>query len=405
MMMALEQSVATEFLSWQSCIDETIKNNSALKSAYKSLESSQYSASGAYSGFFPQVTGSLDYSKNEGNTSDFQRNYSATISASETLFNGLQDKAKVNQAAAQVRVQEANLTTFKAKVSFDLKSAYAGLLFAEQSFSLQQEIIKRREDNLKLVTLRFQGGRENRGSMLLSKAYLNQANFDALQAKNNIRVAQAQLMNILGRDEDLELTVSENVPLDASTSEPNFRQLMLSTPDHVQFIAQEDVADSGITAARAGFFPTLSLNASTGKQGPDWFPQETHRTLGLTLSVPLFGGGKDYYATKSAVALFDVARSTRENGDRQTLAKLKQTYTVYIEAIEKLKVDESFKVAALKRAEIARSKYNNGLMTFEDWDLIENDLIVRERTVLQSQQDLTTAEAAWQQAQGKGVIP
>ena len=75
-----------------------------------------------------------------------------------------------------------------------------------------------------------------------------------------------------------------------------------------------------------------------------------------------------------------------------------------MESIEKLKVDQSFLEAALKRSEIARSKYNNGLMTFEDWDLIENDLIARETAVLQSQKDRATAEAAWQQAQGQGVF-
>jgi hypothetical protein len=44
-------------------------------------------------------------------------------------------------------------------------------------------------------------------------------------------------------------------------------------------------------------------------------------------------------------------------------------------------------------------------MSFEDWDRIENDLIQRQKTVLQSQRDRVTAEAAWEQAQGKGVIP
>ncbi|MBI2519740.1 MAG: TolC family protein [Bdellovibrio sp.] len=387
-----------------------MSNNSELKSAYQSLESNQYSAKGAYSGFFPLVTGSFDYNESEGGTlfsrqtTDNQHRYSATLSANYSLFNGLQDNAKVAQAAAQLRSQEANLVAIKAKLSFDLKSAYAELLFAQRSLGLQQDIIRRREDNLKLVQLRFLGGRENKGSVLLSKAYLNQGHYEILQARNNIQVAQAQLSRVLGRDEELELTLDEDVTLETLSEAPDFRRIMLSTPDHHQFMAQEDSADAGIKAARSGFFPTLSLSASTGRVGSEWFPENENRTIGATLSFPLFGGGKDYYGTKSAVATFAVARASRENGDRQTLTRLKQAYTAYVEAIEKLKVDESFKQAALKRAEIARSKYNNGLMSFEDWDLIENDLIVREKTVLQAQRDRTKTEAAWQQSQGKGVI-
>jgi hypothetical protein len=47
----------------------------------------------------------------------------------------------------------------------------------------------------------------------------------------------------------------------------------------------------------------------------------------------------------------------------------------FVEAVEKTKVDNSFWEAASTRARIARQKYNNGLLTFEDWDVIENDLI------------------------------
>ena len=83
---------------------------------------------------------------------------------------------------------------------------------------------------------------------------------------------------------------------------------------------------------------------------------------------------------------------------------LKQTHAAFVEAVERLSVDEAFLEAAITRAEIARSKYAQGLMSFEDWDRIENDLIVRQKAVLFSRRDRVTAQAAWEQAQGVGVI-
>jgi hypothetical protein len=44
-------------------------------------------------------------------------------------------------------------------------------------------------------------------------------------------------------------------------------------------------------------------------------------------------------------------------------------------------------------------------MTFEDWDLIETDLINRQKTELQARRDVVLAEAAFEQAQGKSVFP
>lgn len=90
---------------------------------------------------------------------------------------------------------------------------------------------------------------------------------------------------------------------------------------------------------------------------------------------------------------------------RDVRTKLKQTFASYQEAVERLKVDTELLDAATIRAEIARNKYNNGLLSFEDWDIIENDLISRQKFVLQSRRDRIVAEAVWEQAQGKGVIP
>ena len=86
------------------------------------------------------------------------------------------------------------------------------------------------------------------------------------------------------------------------------------------------------------------------------------------------------------------------------MARLRQAHVNLVESSERLKVDESFQEAVTLRAEIARSKYNNGLTTFDDWDLIESDLINRQRAVLSSQGNRVIAEAAWEQAQGRGAL-
>ena len=120
---------------------------------------------------------------------------------------------------------------------------------------------------------------------------------------------------------------------------------------------------------------------------------------------PLFNGGKDYHGTRSASAAWQAAELNRFNINRDLLVRLQTTYSAFVEAVTKLRVDESFVKAATLRAEIARKRYNNGLMNFEDWDIVETDLINRRRSYLQSKRDRVIAEAAWEQAQGKGVLP
>ena len=45
-------------------------------------------------------------------------------------------------------------------------------------------------------------------------------------------------------------------------------------------------------------------------------------------------------------------------------------------------------------------KYNTGLMTFEDWSVIETDLINREQNLLNAQNNAVQAMASWEQAIG-----
>jgi outer membrane protein len=403
---------ADRVLTWPACVELAAKNNSELQASVRRFEAARDLEGVARGGFFPSVVGSLNFDEGKltagGTTVDTPNpssHYSATVSASQNLFNGLQDRGRVQQARANTAAVGADLDQSKAKISYDLKSAYQGLLYAKEYEEFTVGLIRRRESNMNLVKLLFESGRENKGSLLLSRAYLDQAHYEDLQSHNARQVAGAQLARTLGMDEDFAYDIQDQVPLH-EPAPVDLRALAAVTPDVRRAQAQEESADAGVTVARSGFFPTLAVNGSVGKLGAEFFPHEADRwSVGVALVLPLFNGGRDYYGTRAASETWAAAASSHLNINRDVLARLRAAYTAYVEAIAKNKADQSFREAATLRAEIARKRYNNGLMTFEDWDLIENDLINRQRTYLQSKRDRVIAEAAWEQAQGKGVLP
>jgi outer membrane protein TolC len=389
------------------CVDQLLRNNADLKAAVATFESTRVLEGSARSGFLPQISAKLSYDKSEKGSPNADGSYGASLSASQNLFAGLQDHGKVQQAAANTRNAQATLRGVKSRLSYDLKNAFASLLYAKESQNLTAQIIQRRQANLRLVQMRFQSGRENKGSVLLSQAYLNQAKYDDLQAANALHVAKAQFARALGLDVYESVDIQGGVPeTEPPTAMPSIADLIENTPDYAGARAQEEASAAAVTVARSQFFPQLALSGSVGEADHDFFPDEHDKwSVGLNLSLPLFDGGKDYYGTKSATLAHAAAESARVNTSRETAAKLAQAFTDFQEAVAKLKVDESFRQAATMRAEIARKKYNNGLLSFDDWDVIENDLITREKAYLQSKKDRVIAEAAWEQAQGKGVIP
>lgn len=400
-------ALAEMSLTWEACIQEAAIQNPDLRAAHATLQAARYRAEAAGSGNLPQLSAGAGYTDSSGSAtpSSNTASHSTSVTLTQNLFSGFQDKAKVEQGAANREVAEAGLSAAKARLSQELKAAYSGLRYSQDNVTLTQNIGRRLEENLRLVELRFEGGRENKGSYLLTKAALAQARYESLQASQALVTAQAQLARVLGRREAGELQVHGPIPLAEPPPPPDYSRLVAQVPDYRQSVAQEKSAVAEVTQARSGYYPSLNLTGSVAREGSDGYPDDSRRSVGLNLAIPLYSGGRDYYGVKGAASSLEAAAAAKDNLERQLLVRLRQVYAGYIESVEKLKVDQAFLEAATTRAEIARSRYNNGLISFEDWDRIESDLIARQKAFLLSQRDRILAEASWEQAQGKGVIP
>lgn len=406
-------------LSWKQCVSLTASRNPELRSARAAAEGASLAVWSAQSGFLPTLSASLTgFRNNTGSSSSSSSTsasssssrtdnyYNMSLSLSQSLFAGLQTKGARDQAIANEKASLATLKLTATNISVALRSAYSQMIYAQNYLRLTSEIIRRREDNLRMVELRFENGDENKGSVLLSKAYLKEAQWNRTQAKNAIRIAARQLLQVMGSDENsVEVEIVDDMPLTPPETTPSFESLAIQSAEHEQAVAQAESAEAAVTIARAPLFPTLSLSGSRGESGTTFLPNNKYWSVGLSITMNLFNGGKDYSTWRQSAASLRSSLLTRENIDKGLLVKLEQTYSAFVEAEEKHSVDLSYLEAATVRGQIGRSKYNNGLLTFENWDSIENDLIVRQKAALMSQQNRATALAAWEQAQGKGVIP
>ncbi|NLF25901.1 MAG: TolC family protein [Deltaproteobacteria bacterium] len=408
-------------LSFEDCVMDAAENNSDLRAASYKLRASDYRKSAAHSGYLPQLSGDLGI--NRGNSGGIQgldggdsnligsssnkTRSTAAIGLTQNLFAGFQTEAAVEQAEADRKISSADLEIVKAQVSADLRVAFGALQYSRNYMQLAKEIIKRRDENYKLVELRYESGNENKGSHLRAHAVLSEARFDELQAGNDIRVSQQQLAKVLGRSHGDDLQISGAVPLDVPESNPDFESLMKSAPEERRAWARQLAADAALKTAKSKFYPSLDLTGQLARENLHGGGDDGRNRwqTGLTLRMPLFTGGSNYYGSKSALQEVLAAGSDRKSVDRSLLLTLRQTHADYLEAIAKVAVDREYVEAARVRAEIARAKYNNGLLSFEDWDIIENDMISRQKMLLQSEYNRIVAGAAWEQSQGKGVFP
>ena len=396
----------SEVISWQSSLNEASLGNTELQAAKNSFQSSVYQMKGARSGFYPKVSASAGYGYDSAINPKY---YSATITATENLFSGFSDSSKLQQAKFAQSASEVNLEIVKSKVSFDLKNAFMGLIYSQKFIKLAEDIEKRREANLKLVQLRFESGRENIGALELSKAYLAQSKYDLFTALNSLEIYQAQLAKVLGRDNFDSIEVEGFVPV----LEPffdyrkkiDYKNIAQTLPDYKKAYFNEKSALAAIDLSNSAFYPSFDLTQSAARIKRESTLTNNNWAIEAAITFPLYNGGKDFYASKTASEEYRASVLLRKSSVEIGVTKLKQAYSSYLEAVMKLQVDKAFVLAQKTRERIAKTQYNNGLITFTDWDIIENDLILRQKSLLQTERDRVVAEAAWEQVQGLGVIP
>jgi outer membrane protein len=402
-----QESVVTRKLNWEQAVQLAQQNNLELQIARNNLNAAEQATTIAQSNFYPHVSASASGNQTSLNES-VTNSYTAQIGFTQNIFSGFTDFYKTKQSDINLKIAQVNLQVAKAKLSAELKQSYETLLYVQSYLQFAQNIVKRRQDNLQNVQLRFNGGRENKGSVLLSQAYAAQARYDDLQARNELGSAQENLGRILGitNYSGLQITNIRTVQSKLNKiNENQFVDLALKSPEYQLSQLQEKSADADLDLAHAGFYPSLDFTGAYTKTDSIFFPELNERwNLGLTLSIPLFDGGRDFAGVKSAAAKFSAAQKVAQSSFKQLKIRMRNAYDDYVEATEKANVDGIFKNAAEVRAEIARSKYNNGLMTFDDWDVVESDLISRQKASLTSQRDRVISEANWEQIQGIGVI-
>ncbi len=399
-------SVHARVITWAEAIEFAQKNSDDLQAAESQYKSVLELERSGYSPFMPRVNASARGSHSGSNTTDTSsHSYSADLNLSQNLFSGFADASslKIKKLNSQQALIDLNNT--KARISQELKQTFAETYFAQENAKLSESILKRREENLRSVQLQYEGGRENKGSFLLSQSNVELARLDILRARNNSETTADNFRKYLGLPQEEVIELQTNIPQDDfSAQAPDFKELVQNHNTVMRAQNDEEISRANLDVSRSGFSPSLDLGANYGYTGSKFFPDQNQWGMSLTLTVPLFDGLRDYSSFQSNSYKLKASSSALMNVRLTLLKDLKLAYFGYIEAAQEEKVNDGFNRAALLRAEIARNKYKNGLLSFEDWDIIETDLIQKQKNALTSEKNRIIKQSQWEKAQAVGVL-
>jgi len=397
-----------DVLTWPACIKEAAEQNPDLKAAGAQVEQAEEEKNKTRSNLLPQISGSMSYQGSKSSGEGKSDSYSYGISGSQLIFDGLKSWYSLDQSEQSLISARLDYDLTSAEIRLNLRTAFVDLLYAQELVRITEDIAGRRRQQAALVELRYQAGREHRGSLLTAQANLAQAEFDIVQARRDVDVTQKQLQKELGRvkiaacraEGDLELAIS---PL----RKPDLKALAEQHPSVLKMAAQKESARLEVKSAGSDFFPEISGTASIRRSDSDWPAEGESWSVGVSLSLPIFEGGSRVSEVYRAGAALKEAEENERSERDSVLLSFEEAWRNLQDAHDNIGIQRQFLEADEERAKIATAQYSTGTMSFDNWIIIEDNLVKSQKSYISARASALKTEARWIYARGGtlGFLP
>jgi outer membrane protein TolC len=388
-------------LTWEECVRRTVDNNPDLAAALEKVKQASADKDINLSAAMPEISTYLDGKRGKTSGEKITGSYSYGLTGRQLLFDGFKTASEVSAAVKIFESRRHSYNVVSSNVRLDLRNAFVGLLRAQELAGITEGIAERRRQNLDLVRLRYESGREHKGALMTAEADFAQAEFEVSQAKRGVLLWQRELSGAMGVFGTGPIQAEGEFSLsDDHEFKPDLVSLAETTPFLKELMLRKDAARYNLNSREADFMPKVYLGASMARSEDRWPPRDDGWSAGLSVSLPIFEGGRRIAEVSKASSQLEEARAVERSGYDSVLVGLERYWKNLQDSIQNITVQKKFLDAATERAKITRSQYEIGLASFNDWIIIEDNLVRAEKTHLNAQADMLVAEAYWIQAIG-----
>ncbi len=237
---------------------------------------------------------------------------SATLSVSQTIFDGGRTQSAVRQAESGVFAARANLGASEQSILQNGVSAYMDVLRDTAILSLRKNNNAVLEEQLRHTRVRYQFGEVTAADVAQAEAALARGRSDFYGAQAVLQMSGATYRQVVGVEpKRLEPagTVEKLLP---GSMENAVALALLENPAVVAALHQVDAAEEAVKLAESALSPTMALGAQVSPQGDSflgWTGTRQFYALAVaTLNVPLYQGGSEYASIRKAKEQLGQAR-------------------------------------------------------------------------------------------------
>jgi len=353
----------------------------------------------ARAALLPQLNGSASLSRTNSKFDDpvgtlTRKSRQYEIKGSQTLFNWSQF---ANLRAQRDLSKAADFTIDSANDDLIVRTsaAYFNVLVGIESLAAAETNEAAGKKQFDYADKRLEVGLAPITDVHEARAEYDQARANTILARNQLKDAYQALTELTGQPViDLRGLPEEWRP-ELPAQYANVDEMVSNAvADNPSLKAQElrvNAAESSVSAARGGHYPTLSLGGSWGK-GATWGdstgsasvdPDDTN-TIGVTLSVPIFAGGATQSQVRQALAQRDIEQDSLEQQKRALDRNTRNAYQTLVAGISEVEARRLTVVSSQAAFDASQVGLEVGTRTV--LDVVQN-----QRTLFQAQVEYVRA--------------
>ena len=429
-----QEEPAPTVLSLEQAIRIALSENIAIRVADKDIERAEYARKGSYASLFPQVDGSGSYSrtiKKQVMYMDFDmgsmmgggggndeasgaetkaggggggaskgggievgrwNTFSTGIQASMPLVNAqLWKSIKISGQDVELAVERARSSRLETVTQ--VKQAFYGVLLAKEAFKVYKEVYENALENFQQTEMKYNVDKASELEYQRAKSTVQNAIPNVYDAENSVVLGLWQLKAVMGIDLDEDIDVAgslmdysltmfrdihenDDVTLEKNSS---LRQLAIQAEELANTIKMQQYASLPSLALTFSY----SINAMTNDFVFKEFNWSPYSAAGLSLSIPIFVGGRRSNAVKQARNQHEQLVLQTENTERQLRVAIRQYLNQMETAMKNFDAAGAGVETARKAYDIAAKSYNLGRSTITE--LNDAQLALTQAQLAQSQ--------------------
>ena len=340
-----------------------------------------------------------------------ERRLDAQLGVTVPLYQGGRVRNGVLAAETRVEAGQANLRGTEATTFTDVVSAYNNVIRDEAIVGLNTQNVRVLETNLRASRDRFEVGDLTRTDVAQSEARLSLARAQLQSAQATLISSRENYVRLVGSPPGV-LETPPALPAFPPSADGAVDIAMQDNPNLIAARRVRDATDYDIRVARANRRPQVSATlgqnyfnflGSLGQgsaAGLGSVQTGNATSAGVTLSLPLYQGGRPGALVRQAQELRGQAIEQATAAERQVIASARSAYAVWRSSLEVIASSEAAVNANKLSLEGVRAENSVGTRTVLDILNAEQELLNSQVTLVSARRDAYVAGFALLAAMG-----